>query len=106
MKVDQGRLAGGRQRATVGAGGAAMRDEQDQLSVEDALATMKAALDGTSVVDPQVHERADRVVRVAIEDGLAEHRRQQIALQRPLVSALASLLLADLQRNPIAEPGE
>lgn len=68
----------------------------------DALAMVEDALDGISVVDPRVHEQTDRLVRAEVDERYAELQRKQLALRRPLVSALATLLLADLARHPVS----
>ena len=83
-----------------------MRDHDECLAdarqrLEDALAVVEDGLDGISLVDPRVHEQADRLVRAEVDERYAEHQRKQLALQRPLVSALATLLLADLARHPV-----
>src|SRR5208282_1337241 len=95
-------LADARQRGTLDADGSAMSDLKEQSALKDALAMVEDALDGISVVDPRVHDQADRLVRAEADERYAEHQRKQLALQRPLVSALATLLLADLVRQPVS----
>jgi hypothetical protein len=83
-----------------------MSDFHAPPTFDEALGVAEAGLDGISAVDPRPYEQADRVIRRGVEERLGEHRRQQLALQRPLISALANLLLADLLRNPVAEQAQ